>query len=208
MIELRNISKSYGNTKVIKNLSIEIGKKEPLVLFGPSGCGKTTILRLIAGLEMPEEGNILIDGKIVSEPGWTLHPNKRKLGIVFQAPALWPHMTVEKNILFGLDDRDAKNSREKASEIIAEAGLGGLEKRYPHQLSGGQAKRVAFARALVCSKDYYLLDEPLSNQDDKLKEELLLLLMEKVRSNGAGLVYVTHDMEEAVRISGRIQNIM
>ena len=207
LIEIKKLGKKYGDTEILNNINLKIEKEEAVVLFGPSGSGKTTLLRLIAGLEVPDEGEISFREKIVSLKNWVLEPNKRDVAVVFQSHSLWPHMTVEKNILFGIDIKDKNVARQKAAEIIEETGLKGLEKRYPHQLSGGQAKRAAFARALVLDKAVYLMDEPLVNQDDQIKLELMEIVKKKIAKTKAILIYVTHDMEEAEKISNRIVKI-
>ncbi|MGE5329226.1 MAG: ABC transporter ATP-binding protein [Deltaproteobacteria bacterium] len=206
-MEIKNLSKSFGNTEILHNINLKVENEEAIVLFGPSGSGKTTLLRLIAGLEVPDEGTIVFGDKVVGSKNWALEPNKRGISVVFQSHALWPHMTVEKNILFGIDIKNKNLAKEKVENIIEETGLKGLEKRYPHQLSGGQAKRAAFARALVQDKAVYLMDEPLVNQDDEIKEELIGIVKRKLADTKAILVYVTHDMEEAKRISQRIVKI-
>lgn len=207
MIEIKNLSKKYGNTEILSDINLKIDNQETVVLFGPSGSGKTTILRLIAGLEVPDKGTISFGEKLVSSKDWALEPNKRDIAVVFQAHSLWPHMTVEKNILFGIDIKDKNIAKQKVAEIIEETGLKDLEKRYPHQLSGGQAKRAAFARALVLDKAVYLMDEPLVNQDDEIKTELIGIVKKKLAKTKAVLVYVTHDIEEAEKVSKRIVRI-
>lgn len=207
MIEIKDLCKDFGSTKILHNINLKIEKEEAIVLFGSSGSGKTTLLRLIAGLEIPDQGVISFDEKVVSSKDWVLEPNKRDAAFVFQSHALWPHMTVEKNILFGIHIKDKNAETEKVADIIKETGLKGLEKRYPHQLSGGQAKRAEFARALVLDKSIYLMDEPLVNQDDEIKAELMDIVKKKIAKTKAVLIYVTHDMEEAEKISKRIVRI-
>jgi len=207
MISIKDLNKCYGEVRILENVNLEIGKTEPAVLFGPSGSGKTTLLRMIAGLEIPDSGSILMDEAVVSQAGWVLHPNKRNISIVFQSPALWPHLTVEKNILFGLCGIEKTVALEKLKSIVEETGIIGLEKRYPHQLSGGQVKRASLARALVQEKEFYLMDEPLVNQDDENKNKLIELIIKKVKEYKAGLLYITHDVEEAEKISKRIVKI-
>jgi len=207
LIEIKDLGKKYGNTEILHGINLKVDKEEAIVLFGPSGSGKTTLLRLIAGLEVPDNGTISFEEKIVSSENWALEPNKRGISFIFQSHALWPHMTVEKNILFGIDIKDKNIVREKVAEIIEDTGLKGLEGRYPHELSGGQAKRAAFARALVLDKSVYLMDEPLVNQDDEIKAELMGIVKKKIAKTKASLIYVTHDMEEAEMISKRIVKI-
>ena len=173
--------------------------------LGPSGCGKTSTLRCIAGLEKPEDGDIVIDGKPLLSEGF-VQPSKRGIGMVFQNYAVWPHMKVFNNVAYGLKLLKISKSeiREKVVNVLELVGLGGLEDRYPSQLSGGQQQRVALARALVRNPKVLLLDEPLSNLDAKLREELRFEIKSLVRRMGITSVYVTHDQAEAMVISDRI----
>jgi ABC-type Fe3+/spermidine/putrescine transport system ATPase subunit len=174
-------------------------------LLGPSGCGKTTTLRCIAGLEKPEEGDIIIDGQPMLSQGF-VQSSKRGIGMVFQNYAVWPHMKVFSNIVYGLKLQKISKPkiREQAQQVLEMVGLAGLEDRYPAQLSGGQQQRVALARALVTNPKVLLLDEPLSNLDAKLREELRFEIKSLVRRMGITAVYVTHDQAEAMVISDRI----
>jgi ABC-type Fe3+/spermidine/putrescine transport system ATPase subunit len=176
-----------------------------LTLLGPSGCGKTTTLRCIAGLEKPEEGDIIIDGQPMLSQGF-VPSAKRGIGMVFQNYAVWPHMKVFSNIVYGLKLQKLPKPkiREQAQQVLELVGLAGLEDRYPAQLSGGQQQRVALARALVTHPKVLLLDEPLSNLDAKLREELRFEIKSLVRRMGITAVYVTHDQAEAMVISDRI----
>ncbi len=201
MITVEGIKKSYGNVKVIDDFSFKVNSPERLVLLGSSGCGKTTLLRLIAGLEVPDEGHIYIDEKLVSKPGWVMPPNQRGIGYVFQNPALWPHMTVRKNILFGLKSMEKKRAEERLNEVLEITGLLGLEHRYPDEISGGQAKRVALARTLAPKPRHLLMDEPLSNLNTELKQAIIPLIQDMIKQTGGSLIYVTHDLEEAKQIS-------
>ena len=199
-VELRNVVKRWEGFELKVNLKVREG--EFLTLLGPSGCGKTTTLRIIAGLERPDSGRVLFDGRDVTE----LEPYERNIGIVFQDYALFPHMTVFKNIAFGLEMK--KLPREEAERKVKWAlglvGLEGLENRYPEQLSGGQQQRVALARALVVEPKVLLLDEPLSNLDAKIRERLRSEIRRIQRELGITTVYVTHDQEEAMAVSDRI----
>jgi iron(III) transport system ATP-binding protein len=176
-----------------------------LTLLGPSGCGKTTTLRCIAGLEKPEEGDIVIDGKPMLSKGF-VPPSKRGIGMVFQNYAVWPHMKVLNNIVYGLKlQRIPRQAiQERARQVLELVGLNGLEERYPAQLSGGQQQRVALARALVRNPKVLLLDEPLSNLDAKLREKMRFEIKSLVRRMGITSVYVTHDQAEAMVISDRV----
>lgn len=200
MIELRNIGKKYNQHWVLKDLNFKIDSGENLVISGPSGSGKTTLLRLIAGLETPDTGQIYINNRQVSDHNWVEQPYKRNLGVVFQNSALWPHLNVAQNILFGIQDLSQDERARRLSQIIKHIGLEGFEKRFPAHLSGGEARRVALARALVIHPDWLLMDEPLTSLDQQLKEEMLTLILNIVPSK-TGLIYITHDLQEADRVS-------
>jgi iron(III) transport system ATP-binding protein len=204
-IEIRNLFKQFKDIVAVNRIRLEVEKGELLTLLGPSGCGKTTTLRCIAGLERPEEGDIIIDGKPMLSNGF-VPPARRGIGMVFQNYAVWPHMKVFNNIVYGLklQKLPKKEIKDKAQNVLALVGLSGLENRYPSQLSGGQQQRVALARALVRNPKVLLLDEPLSNLDAKLREELRFEIKSLVRRMGITSVYVTHDQAEAMVISDRI----
>ena len=204
-IEIQNLFKRFKDVVAINRIQLEIEKGEMLTLLGPSGCGKTTTLRCIAGLEKPEEGDIIIDGQPMLSQGF-VPPAKRGIGMVFQNYAVWPHMKVFSNIVYGLKLQKIPKTkiREQAQQVLELVGLAGLESRYPAQLSGGQQQRVALARALVTNPKVLLLDEPLSNLDAKLREELRFEIKSLVQRMGITAVYVTHDQAEAMVISDRI----
>ena len=204
-IEIQNLFKRFKKVVAINHIQLEVDKGEMLTLLGPSGCGKTTTLRCIAGLEKPDEGDIVIDGKPMLSQGF-VEPSKRGIGMVFQNYAVWPHMKVYNNIVYGLkiQKMSRQQMNEKAQKVLELVGLSGLEDRYPSQLSGGQQQRVALARALVGNPKVLLLDEPLSNLDAKLREELRFEIKSLVRRMGITSVYVTHDQAEAMVISDRI----
>jgi len=204
-IEIQNLFKRFKNVVAINHIQLEVKKGEMLTLLGPSGCGKTTTLRCIAGLEKPEEGDIIIDGKAMLSQGF-VQPSKRGIGMVFQNYAVWPHMKVFNNIVYGLrlQKISRQQIRDRAYKVLELVGLGGLEDRYPAQLSGGQQQRVALARALVRNPKVLLLDEPLSNLDAKLREKMRFEIKSLVRRMGITSVYVTHDQAEAMVISDRI----
>jgi iron(III) transport system ATP-binding protein len=204
-IEIKNLFKRFKDVVAINRIQLEVNKGEILTLLGPSGCGKTTTLRCIAGLEKPEEGDIVIDGQPMLSQGF-VPPAKRGIGMVFQNYAVWPHMKVFSNIVYGLKLQKIPKPkiREQAHQVLELVGLAGLEDRYPAQLSGGQQQRVALARALVTNPKVLLLDEPLSNLDAKLREELRFEIKSLVRRMDITAVYVTHDQAEAMVISDRI----
>jgi len=204
-IEINNLFKRFKNVVAVNRIHLEVSQGEMLTLLGPSGCGKTTTLRCIAGLERPETGDIVIDGKPMLSEGF-VPPSKRGIGMVFQNYAVWPHMKVYKNIVYGLKLQKIPRQRirEKAQEMLELVGLTGLADRYPAQLSGGQQQRVALARALVRNPKVLLLDEPLSNLDAKLREKMRFEIKSLARRMGITSVYVTHDQAEAMVISDRI----
>ncbi|MBQ8134200.1 MAG: ABC transporter ATP-binding protein [Clostridia bacterium] len=201
-VELKNINKYYGNFKASDNVNFGIEQGKLVALLGPSGSGKTTILRMIAGLEHPDEGEILIDGKVVNN----IPASKRGIGFVFQSYALFKYMTVFDNVAFGLEvQKVPKNEiKERVHELIELVGLKGLEKRYPNQLSGGQRQRVAFARALAPNPKLLLLDEPFAAIDAKIRQELRSWLKEMIEKLGITSIFVTHDQDEAIEVSDQI----
>ncbi len=204
-IEIQNLFKRFRKVVAVNHIHLEVKEGEMLTLLGPSGCGKTTTLRCIAGLERPEEGDIIIDGRPMFSKGF-VQPSKRGIGMVFQNYAVWPHMKVFNNVVYGLKIQKIPKDaiQEKARQVLALTGLTGLEDRYPSQLSGGQQQRVALARALVSNPKVLLLDEPLSNLDAKLREELRFEIKSLVKRMGITSVYVTHDQAEAMVISDRV----
>ena len=208
--EISKIVMDFNGFKALKNISLTIDAGEFIAILGPSGCGKTTLLRLLAGFNKPTEGEIRIAGKVVASRDYVLPPNERYISMVFQSYALWPHMTVQKNVEFPI-----KNSRfvspelrthceEHVRELIAMVGLTGMEKRLPSQLSGGQRQRVALARALSVNPDLLLMDEPLSNLDTELRVEMRREIKELHDKTRATIVYVTHDQSEALALATRI----
>jgi ABC-type Fe3+/spermidine/putrescine transport system ATPase subunit len=207
-VRLDRLSKRFGPVVAVADLSLEIGKGEALTLLGPSGCGKTTTLRMIAGLETPDQGAISFDGvKVVSiADRINLPPERRKIGMVFQSYAIWPHMTVAQNVAFPLKVRRvaAGEIRDRVRAALAMIGLDGLEDRPATRLSGGQQQRVALARALIHEPALLLLDEPLSNLDVKLREQMRVELKLLQARLGLTLIYVTHDQIEALSLSDRI----
>ena len=204
-IEIRNLFKRFKKVVAVNHINIDVQQGEMLTLLGPSGCGKTTTLRCIAGLERPEGGDIVIDGKSMIAERF-VQPSKRGIGMVFQNYAVWPHMKVFNNVVYGLRLQGLSKQaiREKARHALDMVDLSGLEERYPGQLSGGQQQRVALARALIRNPKVLLLDEPLSNLDAKLREKMRFEIKGLVKRMGITSVYVTHDQAEAMVISDRI----
>ena len=206
-IEVDHVSKSFGERVAINQLSLHIEKSERLVLFGPSGCGKTTVLRLLAGLEIPEQGSIRIDGRVVASSGKNLvPPSKRDLGMVFQDLALWPHMTVQQNLMFGLNARrvQKREADARVREMLQRVGLEHRNNAKPHELSGGEQQRVALARALVSRPSILLMDEPLSSLDDERKRTIASDLLGLQSQLGFTLIYVTHDRDETGLLASRV----
>ncbi len=205
MIALTNIKHLYGTKEVISDLSLLIEANKLTCLLGGSGSGKTTILRLIAGLEAPNNGEITIDNTTVSESGEVLvPPHKRDIGFIFQDLALWPHFTIYKNIAFGLEERKATNVKEKVLKILEFFNLSDSIEKFPHQLSGGQKQLVAIARSLVLKPKILIMDEPLANLDVKLKRKILEHIKKLKDEFDLTIIYVTHDHREAFAISDKI----
>jgi iron(III) transport system ATP-binding protein len=204
MIELENISKTFGSHRAVDRVSLTIPDHAPVALLGPSGSGKTTLLRLIAGLEIPDSGTITIGGRLVSSPDCLVPPSERSIGFVFQTGALWPHMTVAENICFALSDIPFTEQLGRSQSLMERMGILPLADRYPEQISGGEARRVALARALAPRPATLLFDEPLTNLDRPLREDLLELIRESVRESGSTMIYVTHDECEAETLEGTI----
>jgi iron(III) transport system ATP-binding protein len=201
-IEVRGLKKAFGAVQALDGLSFSVEKGELFFLLGPSGCGKTTLLRILAGLERPDEGQVLFSGQDVA----AFPPHQRGAPMVFQNYALWPHLSVGENVAFGLRERKVgrEEAQRRTGEALAAVGLEGLGPRRPGQLSGGQQQRVALARALVVSPSLVLLDEPLSNLDAKLRQEMREEIERLHRQTGLTMVYVTHDQVEALSMATRV----
>jgi iron(III) transport system ATP-binding protein len=200
-LEVEKISKHFNGTEVVKNFSLEAEAGEFITLLGPSGCGKTTSLRLLAGFERPDSGTIKIAGEVVAGKGQYLPAEKRRIGMVFQDYALFPHVNVLDNIGFGLQ---GKEKPKRAKEMLSLVGLDGFGERMPHELSGGQQQRVALARALAPQPKVMLLDEPFSNLDTSLRQQVRGEVRHILREAGTTTLFVTHDQEEALSLSDRV----
>jgi iron(III) transport system ATP-binding protein len=201
MIRLEGVTKRFGETTAVDGASLCVESGEVVALLGPSGCGKTTLLRLIAGFERPDAGTVAVGEREVARAGTWVPPERRRVGMVFQDYALFPHLTVAENVGFGLPRR-ARAAR--VAELLAVVGLDDLGRRYPHELSGGQQQRVALARALAPAPELVLLDEPWSNVDPFLRESLRAEVTEIIRPLGVTVLLVTHDREEAFSLADRI----
>lgn len=201
-IRIRGLAKTYGGLLVLGGFDLTVRRGEILVLLGPSGCGKTTVLRLIAGLEVPDAGTIEVDGQAVSGPGVMVPPERRRVGMVFQEYALFPHLTVAQNIAYGLTRGTEDPSR--VTELLEVVGLRGLEDRMAYELSGGQQQRVALARAMAREPLVVLLDEPFSNLDADLRQQLREEMREILQRTHTTAVFVTHDQEEALQIGDQV----
>ncbi len=202
LVELKHISKSFGETMVLDDLCLEVKENEFITLLGPSGCGKTTTLRIIGGFEKPDQGRVIFDGKDITD----VPANKRNLNTVFQKYALFQHMTIEENIAFGLKIKKKSDSyvRDKIKYALKLVNLDGYEKRKPSSLSGGQQQRIAIARAIVNEPKVLLLDEPLGALDLKLRQDMQYELMRLKEELGITFIYITHDQEEALTMSDKV----
>jgi len=204
LLEVSDLHCGYGDQPVVHGISMHVNRGTLACLLGPSGCGKTTVLRAVAGFEPVMRGEICLDGEVVSRPGFTLPPERRRVGMVFQDEALFPHLSVAGNVAFGLRGESARRRRALVQEMLALVGLEGLGQRYPHELSGGQQQRVALARALAPEPRMVLLDEPFSSLDVELRERLGREVRDILKARGITAVLVTHDQSEAFALSEQI----
>jgi iron(III) transport system ATP-binding protein len=203
-VEIKNLSKKYNNAPdfTIKNLNLTVEKGELITILGKSGCGKTTLLRLLSGFEVPNEGQVILNGNVISSKNLWMPPEKRNIGMVFQDYALFPNMTAWQNIAFAIN-KDA-DYKKKTNDMLKLVGLYESKDKYPHQLSGGQQQRVAIGRALIRQPDILLLDEPFSNLDMELREVTRSEVLKLLKKTGTTAIFVTHDQIEALSISQRI----
>lgn len=205
VLQAKNLSKKYTGTRqrAVYDFFIEVSKGEILSLLGESGCGKTTVLRMISGFEIPDTGELYLNGKLISGNGVFVEPEKREVGIVFQDYALFPHKTVAENIGFGLFRLSKAEKSGRINEVLELTGMAGFEKRYPHELSGGQRQRVALARALAPNPGLILFDEPFSNIDTVLKNLIREEIRGILKKSGTTAIFVTHDTKDVLAIADR-----
>jgi iron(III) transport system ATP-binding protein len=205
LLRCATVTRRFGPVLAVDNVNLTLAKGQILALLGPSGCGKTTLLRLIAGFERPDSGTIELGDRMLTDARMSLAPEKRRVGLVFQEYALFNHLSVEANVRFGLP-RSARRSR--VDELLETVGLAGLGRRMPHQLSGGQQQRVALARTLAAEPELVLLDEPFSNLDPGLREQVREDVWRILEAQGATAIIVTHDQEEALSLPGEVAVMM
>jgi iron(III) transport system ATP-binding protein len=205
-VSLRGLTKNFTGMAAVDDLSLDIGDGEFVSLLGPSGCGKTTTLRLLAGFLQPDGGEIVVNGSVVSSPALLVPPERRNMSMIFQSYAVWPHMTVAQNVAYGLKFKNTtrQEADQKVTRLLRLVHLEALKERYPGELSGGQQQRVALARALVVEPQILLMDEPLSNLDANLREEMRFEIRRLHEEFGITTIYVTHDQGEAMATSDRI----
>jgi len=207
MLKITDMSLKIKNNFIFKNITITVHNSDIHILLGPSGCGKTSLLRIIAGFEKPFSGTVSIDDKIVSDTSHILQPNVRNIAMIFQNLALWPHMTVEKHLAFMLDNRSGNNKKAmkmKVQHYLQQMHLLGYEKRYPQELSGGQKQRLAIARALAAEAKYLLMDEPFTNLDEFLRNEMIQTVKKLRDAKEITILYVTHTLEEACLLADNV----
>ena len=200
MIECRNLTKNYGTLTAVSDISLQLGEKEFISVLGPSGCGKSTLLRLIAGLEVPSTGQVFLHDKEISGKKISLPPEHRKFGMIFQDFALFPHLSIEDNIAFGVNGSSSEKL-QKVKELLKLVDLSHLIKKMPHQISGGEQQRIAVARALAPNPRLILMDEPFSNLDNQLRQQLRLEIRDILKQEGVATILVTHDQVEAITFS-------
>ncbi len=204
MIKAENLTKSFGKVKALRGITFELKHSEVLAILGPSGSGKTTLLRLLAGLEQPDKGAVFIDGIKASTNKYVLPPYKRKLSMIFQDLALWPHMSVTQHVMFAFDSKASKEKvKSEVTKILTSIGLSDYTKRYPKELSGGQKQRLAIARAIASRPKYLMMDEPFSNLDPISKDELQDLVVRLKNSRNVGIACVSHDLD-VLEIADRV----
>jgi iron(III) transport system ATP-binding protein len=206
MILINDISKQFGAIQAVKDVSLSVSKGEIMAVLGPSGCGKSTLLRLTAGLERPDSGTVELGGRMVSSRTEMAPPVSRRVSLIFQDLALWPHMTVFENMAFTLGRNRLSRSEkaERVKEILQQVHLSDYLKRYPHQLSGGERQRLAIARAIAPNPLYLLMDEPFNSLDMLLKQEMMDMTMALRKEYQMAIIYVSHDLEEATYLADKL----
>jgi len=202
-LEVTSLYHQFDGVDVVNNVSLSVRPGQVTCLLGPSGCGKTTTLRIIAGVERQQKGKILLDGTLVSDSKTHLEPDKRRVGLIFQDFALFPHLNIEENVGFGLEGGNSKNS-SRISQLLSLVGLDGFQKKYPHQLSGGEQQRIALVRALAPRPRLMLMDEPFSGLDLRLRDDIRDMTLNLLREEGTAVLLVTHDPDEAMRMADEI----
>ncbi|MEZ4554013.1 MAG: ABC transporter ATP-binding protein [Dehalococcoidia bacterium] len=200
------MSKRFGQTVAVDQVDLEVAQGEIFALLGPSGCGKTTLLRLVGGFEAPDAGTVELDGRVLASGSQFVPPEKRRIAVVFQDFALFPHMNVGKNVAFGLPK--GADRKRRVAELLELVGLPELERRMPHELSGGQQQRVALARALAAEPRLMLLDEPFSNLDPAVRQRVRAEVKQLIQAVGITAIFVTHDQEEALSLAERVAVMM
>ena len=207
-LQVRDLSHRFGERRVVDRVGLTVGAGEVLCLVGPSGCGKTTTLRLIAGLEVLQEGGLTLNGRVLAEPGRGLAPERRRVGLMFQDFALFPHMRVGENVAFGLSGLDRRGRERRVGELLAAVNMTAHARAYPHTLSGGEQQRVALARALAPAPELMLLDEAFSALDTSLRAQVREETLSLLRTAGTPTLLVTHDAEEAIRVGDTIHAML
>ena len=202
-LTIEGLTRSFGGRDVVSNVSLRVAPGQVTCLLGPSGCGKSTTLRMIAGVDRPDAGRVLVDGQVMSDDTFHLPPEKRQIGLMFQDFALFPHMNVMANVTFGLTGR-AVDKQARAKDLLARVHLIGFEAAMPHELSGGEQQRVALARALAARPKIFLMDEPFSGLDDRLRDGVRDETLEILKEEKTAVVLVTHDPDEAMRMADEI----
>ncbi len=204
LLNITGLSFAHGDRTILDRVDLSVGDGEQLVIIGPSGCGKTTLLRCIAGLEKPSGGEVHLGDQVLSGPNAFIAPEKRGIGFVFQGLALFPHLTVEGNVAFGLHALPSPERKQRVADELRTVGLESLGARYPHELSGGQQQRVAIARSLVRRPRLMLMDEPFSDLDTKTRANVRTEVLRILREHNTAAIMVTHDREDAFHVADRI----